>query len=164
MLTTARVKEGQKPSKMLNWRHCSMRIRAKRKKSLLQHNELPAKPFPSDCMRWEWFKRRNLGSLWYWSQGTLNVVFSPMNNCFSGKKGRVSFIASWRLMKNRFITTTQREESHVDCPVMLLRRRLSRIFTLQSLCCVFARTRSMLFIMRCWNQTKPSLGNGIERN
>ena len=32
-----RVKEGQKPSKTLNWRHCSMRIRAKRKKSLLQH-------------------------------------------------------------------------------------------------------------------------------
>ncbi|EGI65607.1 Mariner Mos1 transposase [Acromyrmex echinatior] len=31
MLTTVRVKEGQKPSKTLNWRHCSMRICAKRK-------------------------------------------------------------------------------------------------------------------------------------
>ena len=37
MLTTVRVKDDQKPSKTLNWRHCSTRIRAKRKKSLLQH-------------------------------------------------------------------------------------------------------------------------------
>ena len=36
MLTTDRVKEGQKPSKTLNWRHFSMKIRAKCKKSLLQ--------------------------------------------------------------------------------------------------------------------------------
>ena len=32
-------------------------------------------------------------------------------------------------MKNGFIAETQREESHEDCPVMLLRRRLGRIFT-----------------------------------
>ena len=35
-----------------------------------------------------------------------------MNNCFSGKKGRVSFIASRRVLKIFFITATQREESH----------------------------------------------------
>ena len=29
--------DAEKPSKTLNWRHCSMRIRAKRKKNLLQH-------------------------------------------------------------------------------------------------------------------------------
>ena len=51
-----------------------------------------------------------------------------------------------------------------DCPVMLLRRRLGRIFTLPRLCCIFGGTRSVLFIMSCWNRTKPSLGNGIERN
>ena len=93
MLTTVRVKKGQKPLKTLNWRHCSMRIRAKRKKSLLQHWELPAKPFLSDCMRWEWFKNKELWFLMIWSQGTLSVLFSPVNNCFSGKKGRGFFIA-----------------------------------------------------------------------
>ena len=31
MLTTVRVKEGQKPPKTLNWRHCLIMIRAKRK-------------------------------------------------------------------------------------------------------------------------------------
>ena len=30
-------------------------------------------------------------------------------------------------MKNGFITATQREESHGDCPVMLQRRRLGRM-------------------------------------
>ena len=162
MLTIVRVKEGQKPSKTLNLRHCSMGIRAKRKKSLLQHQELPAKPFPSVCMRWELLKSKELGFLMIWSQGTLGVVFSPVNNCFSGKNGRVFFIASWRVMKNGFITGTQREESHGDCPVMLLRRRLGRIFTLRRLCCVFGGTMSVLFIMSCWNRTKLSLGNGIE--
>ena len=38
MLTTVCVEEGQKPSKTLNWTHYSMKIRAKRKKSLLQHS------------------------------------------------------------------------------------------------------------------------------
>ena len=99
-----------------------------------------------------------------WSQGKLGVVFSPMKNCFSGKKGRVFFIASWRVMKNGFITATQREESHGDCSVMFLRRLLGRIFTLRRLCCVFGGTRSLLFIMSCWNWTKPSLGNGIKCN
>ena len=99
-----------------------------------------------------------------WSQGTLSVVFSPVNNCFSGKKERVFFIASWRVIKNGFITATQKEESDGDCPVMLLRRRLGKIFTLPRLRCVFGRTRPMLFIMSFWNRTKPSLGNGIERN
>ena len=100
-----------------------------------------------------------------WSQGTLSIVFSPVNNCFSGKNGRVFFNASWRVMKNRFITATQWEESYGDCSVMLLRRRLGRIiYTLRRLCCVFGGTRSVLFIMSYWNRTKPSLGNGIERN
>ena len=36
-LTTVRLKEGQKPPETLNWRHSSMRIREKRKKSLIQH-------------------------------------------------------------------------------------------------------------------------------
>ena len=95
----------------------------------------------------------------------VELVFSPVNNCFSGKKGRVFFITSWRVMKSGFVTATQREESHGDCPVvMLLRRRLGRICTLRRLCCVIGGTRSVLFIMSCWNQTKPSLGNGIERN
>ena len=115
-------------------------------------------------MRWEWLKNKELGFLIIWSQGTLSVVSLPVNNCFSGNKGRVFFIASWRLMKTGFITATQRKESHGDCPVMLLRRRLSQIFTLRRLCCVFGRTRSVLFIISCWNKTKPSLGNGIERN
>ena len=99
-----------------------------------------------------------------WSQGTLRVVLLPVNNCFSGKKGRVFFIASWRVTKNGFIAETPREKSHRDCPVMLLRRWLGRIFTLRRLCCVFGGTRPVLFIMSCWNQTKPSLGNDIERN
>ncbi|EGI62887.1 Mariner Mos1 transposase [Acromyrmex echinatior] len=47
----------------------------------------------------------------------------------------------------KWITATQREESHRGCPVMLLRRRLGRIFTLRRLCCVFGGTRSVLFIM-----------------
>ena len=51
-----------------------------------------------------------------------------------------------------------------DCPVRLLRRRLGRIFMLRSLCCVFGRTRSVLFIISCWNRTKPSMVNGIDRN
>ena len=114
-------------------------------------------------MRWEWFKNKELGFLMNWSHRTLSVVFSPVNNCFSGKKGRFFFIASWRVMKNGFITATQREESHGDCPVMLLRRRLGWIFTLRRLCCVFGGTRPVLFIMSCWNWTKLSLGNGIER-
>ena len=80
------------------------------------------------------------------------------------QKGRVFFIASWQVMKNGFITATQREESHGDCPVMLIRRRLGRIFTLRRLCCVFGGTKSVLLIMSYWNRTKPSLGNGIERN
>ena len=62
------------------------------------------------------------------------------------------------------LTATQREESHEDCPVMLLRRWLGQIFTLRRLCCVFGETKSVLFIISCWNRTKPSLGNGIERN
>ena len=52
------------------------------------------------------------------------------------QKGRVFSIASWRVMKNGFITATQREESHGYCPVMLLRRRLGWIFTLRRLCCI----------------------------
>ena len=99
-----------------------------------------------------------------WSQGTLSIVFSSVNNCFTGKKGRVFFIASWRVMKNWFISATPREESHGDCPAMLLRRRLSRIFTMRRLYCVFGGTRSVLFIMSCWKRTKPSLGNSIKRN
>ena len=98
------------------------------------------------------------------SQGTLRVVFSPVNNCFSGKKGGVFFIASLRVIKNGFITANQREESYGAYPVMLVRRRLGRIFTLRRLFCVFGGTRSVLFIMSCWNRMKPSLGNGIERN
>ena len=125
---------------------------------------MPAKSFSSDCMRWEWFKNKELGFLLIWSQGTLSVVFSPANNCFSGKKGRVLFIASWQVMKNGFIIATQKKENHGDCPVMLLRRRLGRIFTLRRLCCVFGGTRSVLFIMSCWNRTKASLGNGIGSN
>ena len=41
---------------------------------------------------------------------------------------------------------------------------LGRIFTLRRLCCIFGGTRSVFFIMSCWNQTKPSLENVIERN
>ena len=51
-----------------------------------------------------------------------------------------------------------------NCPVMLLRRRLSRTFTLRRLCYVFGGTRSVIFIMSCWHRTKPSLGKGVERN
>ena len=109
-------------------------------------------------------KNKKLGFLMIWSQGTLNVVLSPVNNCFTSKKGRVFFIASWWVMKNGFNTATQREESYGDFPVMLLRRRIGPIFTLRRLCCVFDGTRSVLFIMSCWNRTKTSLGNGIERN
>ena len=72
--------------------------------------------------------------------------FLHVNNCFIGKK-KVFFIASWRVMKNGFITATQREEIHRDCPVMLIRRRLGRIFTLRRLCCVFGGIRPVLFIM-----------------
>ena len=111
-----------------------------------------------DCMRWKWFNNKELGFLMIWSQGTLSVVFSPVNNCFSGKKGKVFFIASWRVMKNGFITATQREESHGDCPVILLRRRLGRIFTLWRLCCVFGWTTSVLFIMNCWTKRNHHWG------
>ena len=52
---------------------------------------VPAKPFRSDSTRSEWFKYKELGFLMIWSQGTLSVVFSPVNNCFSGKKERVFF-------------------------------------------------------------------------
>ena len=99
-----------------------------------------------------------------WSQGTLSFVFSPVNNCFSGKKERVFFIVSWWVMKNEFITATQRKESHGDCPVMPLRCGLSRIFRLHRSCCLFGETRSVLFIISCWSRTKPSLGNSIVRN
>ena len=61
-------------------------------------------------MRWEWFKNKELGFLMIWSQGTLSVVFSPVNNCFAGKKGRVFFIASWRVMKDGFITATKEKK------------------------------------------------------
>ena len=44
------------------------------------------------------------------------------------------------------------------------RRRFGRIFTLRRLYCVFSGTRSVLFIVSCWKRTKPSLGNGIERD
>ena len=67
-------------------------------------------------------------------------------------------------MEKGVITATQRDESHGDCPVMLLRRRLGRIFTLRRLCSLFGATRSMLIIMSCWNRTKPSLRNGFVRN
>ena len=80
------------------------------------------------------------------------------------QKGRVSFIASWWVMKNEFITATQREESSGDCPGMLLRRRLGKIFTLRWLCCVFGGTRSVILIMSYWIRTRPSLRNGVERN
>ena len=76
-------------------------------------------------------RRRRIGGIARWSQGMLSVVFSPVNNCFSGRKGRVFFISSWQVMKNGIITATQREESHEDCTVMLPRRRLGRIFTLR---------------------------------
>ena len=115
-------------------------------------------------MRWEWFKNKELGFLMIWSQGTLSVVFTPVNNCFSVKKGRVFFIASWRVIKNGSIAATQREKGHLDCPVMLLRCRLRPLFTLRRLCCVFGGTRSLLFIMSCWNRMKLWLGYGIEHN
>ena len=54
-------------------------------------------------MRWEWFKNKELGSLMIWSQRTFCVVFSPVNNCFSGKKGRVFFISPQGAMQNGFI-------------------------------------------------------------
>lgn len=66
-------------------------------------------------------------------------------------------------MKSGFTTSIQRKESHGDCPVMLQCRRLSRIFTLVKLCCLFGGTRPAFFIMSCWNQTKPSMRNGIEK-
>ena len=47
---------------------------------------------------------------------------------------------------------------------MLLLLWLGRIYTLRRLYCVFGETWSVLFIMSCWNRTKPSLKNGIERN
>ena len=91
-------------------------------------------------------------------------TFYNKTTASAAKKGRVLFIASWRVMKKGFITATQREESHGDCPVMLLRRRLGRIFTLRRFCCVFGGTRSVLFITSRWKRTKPSLGTGIEPN
>ena len=105
MLTTVRVKEGQKPSKTLNWRHCSITIRAKRKKRLLLHWKLPTKSFLSDCMRWELFKNKEFGFFMIWNQGTLSVVFSPVNNCFNGKKEgfSLSHRGRWWKMDSLFI-------------------------------------------------------------
>ena len=42
MLTTARMKEGQKPSKMLNWRHCIdvLAIFSSNKKPLIKEEEV----------------------------------------------------------------------------------------------------------------------------
>ena len=37
-------------------------------------------------MRWEWFKNKELGFLTIWSQGTLSVVFLPVNNTSAAKK------------------------------------------------------------------------------
>ena len=109
-------------------------------------------------------KTKNLGSLWFEVKGRWASFFRLWTTASAAKKGKVFFIASWRVMKSRFTRVTQREESHGDCLVMLLRRRLGRIFTLRRLCCVFGGTRSMLFIMSCWNRTKLSLWNDIQRN
>ena len=59
-----------------------------------------------------------------------------------------------RDVKRRFfaceqLLQLQKRKGHVDCPVMFLRRRFGRIFTLRKLCCVFGGTRSVLFIMSC---------------
>ncbi|GJQ81480.1 hypothetical protein Trydic_g14635 [Trypoxylus dichotomus] len=52
-----------------------------------------------------------VGFLMIRSQGTLSVVVSPA----PAAKKRIFFIASRRLIKNGFITATQRKESHGDC-------------------------------------------------
>ena len=147
MLTTVRVKEGQKPSKTLNWRHCLMRIRAKRKKSLLSALGVTRQAISKRLHALGKIQKQGTWVPYDLKPRDVDRRFSTVNNCFSGKKRKVFFTASRRVMKNGFITATQREESHGDCPVMLLRRRLGRIFTLRRLCCVFGGTRSVLFII-----------------
>lgn len=116
-----RLREGRpKPSKTLNWPHWSMSICAKHKKSLHQHHELHAKLFSCVCTRYEWFRNKELMSLMMWSQDMLSVVFSPMNNCSSGKNWKVFFITSLRMIKIVFVSVTQREQNRGNCPVMLL--------------------------------------------
>lgn len=48
---------------------------------------VPAKPFPSDCIRWEWFKAKEVWFHMISGQKTLSVVHLPASNCFCGKKG-----------------------------------------------------------------------------
>ena len=91
----------------------------------------------------------------------LSVIFPPVNNCFSGKK-RKGYLH--RIVYNIVsITTTQREESHGNCPIIILRRRLGQIFTLRRLCCIWCDQVRVIY----YEPLKPnelSLGNSIERD
>lgn len=63
----------------------------------------------------------------------INVVHSPLGKCTRGEKARAFCIDTLRFMRKGFIIASQIEKNHEDGPVMPLRRRLSRIITLQKL-------------------------------
>ena len=56
----------------------------------------------------------------------------------------------------------QPKEKSWGLPVMFLRRRLGRIFTLRSLCCVFGWTRSVFFIITEQNYHWGTVSNAID--
>ena len=108
-------------------------------------------------------KTRNLDSLWFEAKGRWASFFRLWTTASAAKKE--GFSSSHRDGWWKMNSLQQPKEKKVmGTARQPRRRRLGRIFTLRRLCCVFCGTRSVLFIMSCWNRTKTSLGNGIERN
>ena len=190
MLTTARMKEGQKPSKMLNWRHCIdvLAIFSSNKKPLIKEEEVeeeeggiarwgfapkarrayfsirsyPPSHFQTIICVGNDSKTRNLGSLWFEAKGRWASFVRMWTTASAVKKEGFSSLHrdGWWKMDSLH----QPKKEKVMGTAMLLPRRFGWIFTLRRLCCVFGGPRSVSFIMSCWNRTKPSLRNGIERN
>ena len=129
---TKSVPDVQKSFKTQNWRHYSMEIRVKRKKSLHYHWKWLNETFLYASKPWEWFKSKEIGFRTNWNRGTLKGDFLLVNNCLKGKKEKVFCIAiaSSRAMKNGSITITQREENRGVRPVTHQHQRQRHIFNL----------------------------------
>jgi len=94
-----------------------------------------------------------------WSRKTSNGVFSRVNSCFNGKKGKVFCITSWLAMKSGYTTITLSIEDRGVSPSMYQHRWQSRISMIWSF--YFASMESAGYSLLWAAQTERKIGRSL---
>ena len=136
-------------------RHCSIKIRVKRKK---KNWWLIVQPLPDVYKTWEWFKGKEIACHIDWNQEISSVDISGANKCYNDIKRKVycAPYSNWRWMKIGSTTITQNVKIYELSPENHQNRRRSRLFMDPSLCSVLSETSWMYWTMSCSNLTNQS--------